>query len=356
MRSGACGVVDGWRGWAAMAMLCVTLGVGAAAAQNEKVPTFHAYTNLVQLPTLVLDQARKPIIPIAESRFFVSLDGGPKFRVTHVRLEGEDPITLAVVMDLNQPFPSLMREMDGALAGLAPASLHPKDHVSVFSMGCKLLRGSSDVPADTTGLKTAVNQALAPWIASERDRHKKDCRKRFELWDSIAVAVSNIADLPGRRVVLVVTDGVDRGSKDAWNEVREYAQMHGVAIFGLVQPGDLNEMLHRGFSHQEDLFNQLCEMTGGMVLTSTPKDLEDELKWFTSLLRKRYIVEFPHPIDTKGGRHEMEVTVENLDAFIRPSGIGVPVDSPSILNDPMTVPSDPSRVPRLGKRTPMTSH
>ena len=114
MRSGIFGVVEGLRLLAAAVVLCSMLGVGAVVAQEEKVPTLHAYANLVQVPTLVLDRDLKPIVPIAEGRFFISIDGGPKFRVTHARLEGEDPITLAILLDVSQPFPSLMRGIDDA--------------------------------------------------------------------------------------------------------------------------------------------------------------------------------------------------------------------------------------------------
>jgi hypothetical protein len=46
----------------------------------------------------------------------------------------------------------------------------------------------------------------------------------------------------------------------------------------------------------------------------------------------------------------MQITIEKSNAFIRPSGIGVPVYDPAVLKDPTTVPLDPSSSPQLGKR------
>ncbi len=105
----------------AAAWVCVATSCAAApAAQDASTPTLHVYPNLLQIPTLVVDQDHEPVTGIPESRFFVSLDGGPRFRITHARLEGDDPISLAIVLDVSQPFPLLMTRIDDAIAGLAP--------------------------------------------------------------------------------------------------------------------------------------------------------------------------------------------------------------------------------------------
>jgi hypothetical protein len=331
-------------------------GFGACGlgAQDDKVPTLHAYTNLVQVPVLVLDRDRKPMAAIAEGKFFVSLDGGPKFRVTHMRLEGDDPISLAIVLDVSQPFPVLTRRIDDAIAGLAPAWLHAADHVSVYAMDCGLVRSAANVAADSATLKRAADLSLEAWNQRGRSRRKGDCQSAWNLWDSLTFVTQALSAEPGRRVILAVTDGVDRGSKNSWNGLRDFAQGQGVAIFGLAQTGDMSAAFRNGSFHSEGLFNSLCELSGGMVLVSTEKNLPQDLKRFTMLLRGRYIVEFPHPVDTVGGEHNMDITMGQSDAFVRPAGAAVPVDNPAVMNDPTTIPSDPSRVPQLGKRKILT--
>ena len=85
-------------------------------------------------------------------------------------------------------------------------------------------------------------------------------------------------------------------------------------------------------------------------MTADENSLAGQLKQFTAMLRARYIVEFPHPVDTIGGDHGMEITIRGSDAVILPSGIGVPVDDPAILKDPTTIPTDAATTPQLGKR------
>jgi hypothetical protein len=124
-----------------------------------------------------------------------------------------------------------------------------------------------------------------------------------------------------------------------------------VAIFGLRYVPEEPGRLHFLNIGSEDAFNALCELSGGMMLTASRRTEGEELKRFATLLRGRYIVEFPRPAHSTGGAHSLVVTIDKSDAFIRASGISVPIVDPAILADPMTVPSDPSRTPEYGKRS-----
>jgi len=89
------------------------------------------------------------------------------------------------------------------------------------------------------------------------------------------------------------------------------------------------------------------------MLLSTPKSLAVTLKRFVALVRERYIVEFPRPANSTEGMHTQEMRIANSKDFIRPSGVSYPIPDPSVLADPTTVPSDPSRTPVVGTRKPM---
>ena len=94
-----------------------------------------------------------------------------------------------------------------------------------------------------------------------------------------------------------------------------------------------------------------------MLLPTSANDLGKQLAWAVKLIRGRYIVEFPRPVTTVGGHHSLDITISTRrDAFIRPAGSEFPTDDPSILNDPTTVPPDPSRTPQFGDRKVLTPH
>ena len=308
--------------------------------QDQKIPTLHAYADLVQVPTLVLGKDRRPLPPIPESRFFVSIDGGPKFRVTHARLEGDDPISLAILLDLSDPDRTLMRTIDEVISSLAPAELHDHDRVAVYALDCQLIRAPLGFPVDRDALKLAVRIALSGWKARGEARMKPGCADRRFLWDSIGMVTNGLYQQSGRRVMLVLSDGFDSGSRNSWSAIREYAQERGVAVFGMPEG-------YIALGYPKD-FASLCELTGGVVLLSDGTSPAKQMARFMDLVRGRYIVEFPHPVSTEGGYRLMEITIARSDAFIRPSGISVPLDNPAILNDPNTVRPDPSHAPAPG--------
>jgi hypothetical protein len=336
----------------AVVLLCV-LSVTAgwredALVAQDKTMTLHVYADLIQIPVLVLSPAHERISPIAAERFSVSVDGGPEFRATHVRQEGDDPISLSILLDVSGPQTELMPKIDRAIAGLAPLSLQPRDRVSIYVLGCLLTRSLKDVSAERESLERGVDTALRQgWTDRGHDRHGADCQQRVDLWDALAYLTGTMHDLPGRRVVLAVTDGKDQGSARTWREMTTYAQGMGVAIFGLSYTPYVPRRSQRpGLS--SSLFASVCELTGGMTFTANDGDMAAKLRWFTTILRERYIVEFPRPSNSTAGQHILTVLIEKSNAFIRAAGISFPLRDPSVLADPTTVPSDPSHEPELG--------
>jgi hypothetical protein len=186
------------------------------------------YTNLVQVPTLVLQGNRQPLqTQISEKRFSVSIDSGPWFQVTHVRLEGNDPISMSILLDTNAK--DFMPGISDEIAALAPTWLTARDHVSIYAMDCNLVRSLNDVQANSASLKVGVDAALKSWTMR---RGKKDstCKRSVSLWDTVGYMATELSKLPGRRVILMVSDGRDRGSARSWDEVRRYLQAEGIAL------------------------------------------------------------------------------------------------------------------------------
>lgn len=100
---------------------------------------------------------------ISERRFSIRVDAGPWFRVTHVRPEGDDPISLSILLDPSAM--DLMPNLSREIANLAPIFLTPRDHVSLYSLGCGLTRSLDDKPADNARLLDRVDVLVAPWRA-----------------------------------------------------------------------------------------------------------------------------------------------------------------------------------------------
>ncbi len=198
-------------------------GGAAIAAQDAGIRTLHVYENLIQIPVLVLDPLRAPVEPIAPRRFAISVDSGPRFRPTHVRQEGDDPISLSILLDASGPENDLLPKIDAAIADLAPLSLQARDHVSVYALDCTLIETLNDAPAEQERLRRAVDSALRSWTYRRQNKHRSDCNPTLHLSDALTFVMDGLHRLPGRRVMLAITDGNDKGSKYSWNDVRTYA-------------------------------------------------------------------------------------------------------------------------------------
>ena len=323
----------------------------AATGQSpqETVPyTLHVYTDLVQIPTLVLGPSRETLPLIDAQKFNVSLDSGPLFRPTHVRLEGDDPITLAILLDVSIDQKNLPPTLSKDIADLVPGSLHPKDHVSIYALDCNLIRSADDIPADTGEIEQNINAVLQSPKPHGKNMHST-CADSVQLWGALGEITRQLSSLPGRRVILAISSGYDGGTGLKWADLKRFAAGESVAIFGLSMPS-YDAALRNKYAGQENLFNIICQQTGGLILQLHEKNLPQTLNRFVDLVRGRYILEFPRPANATIGSHDILVTLDKTKAFIRPSGISIPLPDPAILTDPTTVPSDPSHAPKMGKR------
>ena len=188
--------------------------MAAQTSENASSLTLHVYTNLVQIPTLVLGQNHKPIARIDERRFFVSLDGGRKLRATHARLEGDDPISPTILMDLSQSNPGIMSSAEQAIASLAPLSLHAKDEVSIYALDCHLIHPTDQGATDAATLKRHVDLVLQQWQSRDQRDTKRRCQHPLYLWDSLASIVQTLSERPGRRVIIVGVKGTVMGGDE----------------------------------------------------------------------------------------------------------------------------------------------
>jgi hypothetical protein len=344
-----------------------------ADPSSSSTPTLHVYTNLKQIPVLVLSHDYRRMKPIDASGFRLSIDSGPKFHPTYVRREGDDPISLAILIDASKPDNELLPTLNQAIATLPPDFLHPQDHVSVYVMDCSLIRTTYDTAANPTVLAEGVQRAMEPWqirqtqneeLKKEKKMPPPPCRVGLPLWDSIEEVLKDLDRQPGRRVLLAITDGQDTGSMTNWRDVMFHAQIRSETVFGLLPlietvvtlktPGETQEIRHLGspsFGGPEDKFEQICVNSGGIQLQASEHTTLYRLKEFTQMLRERYILEFPRAPNEEAGVHTLEVTYRKKGNFyIASAGITVPIASEEERSGANTIQEDPSKAPTEGDR------
>jgi hypothetical protein len=313
------------------------------SAQFTGPYTLHVYSRHVQISTLVLGPDHQQLPPIDRKMFNISLDSGPTFHPTHIRREGDDPINLAILLDVSGNESDLLPHLNQDFSKWVSSSLKPNDRVSIYAVDCALLQTSDSLSPDPAVLQRDLSDA----ILSPRTHGSKahaSCHKSLNLRDSMAIVMQRLSQLPGHRILLVVSPGHDGGSTLSWTDVRIKATYSAVVIFQLINTDS--------FLLQESTLTSTCQLSGGISLRTTPHDLPQTLHRFTDMLRDRYILSFPEPANPTPGSHFIKITIENTDAFIATSGVTVPLPDPAVANDPTTVPSNNPDAPKLGNHPP----
>lgn len=326
---------------------------GQPGPSDSRTYTLRVETNLIQIPVLVLTTAKERIrAPIAAGRFSISLNGATPFRPKYAHLEGDDPIDLAIVIDARSPQADLLPKIDEAIAGLAPTYLHPHDTVSIYAIDCSLVYPVEGVPANPAQLKTATDAALRGWMERKQDGKQSACKGPTPLWDVLAYVTSKLSVHPGRRVLLAVTNGDDTASRRTAAAVADFAAVDGVAIFGLTHaPGPSVPMLRR-FDPVQAVFSRACEKSGGMLLTLAGSSLSSKMQQLMTMLRERYILEFPRPSYATSGKFIMSIRVDKMDAFIRATGNGIPVEESDTATSVQPTPSSAEEEPSSSSAAP----
>jgi hypothetical protein len=355
----------------AVAVAIGSLAVPFSGAQDGMVVpsspghpyTLHVYANRVQVATLVLNQRQEIETGLQAGAFTIRLDEGPKFHPLQARVQGDDPLSLAVLIHATGAVnPALIAAFTKAFVAVAGESLTARDRVSVYAADCALLRATQiALPADERTLQTAFAGVLENKTLHGELKPEGGCDKSRRLWDWVSVAARQIQSLPGRRVMIVLTDGQDDGSVNSWNRVSEYLNSVSISLFGLRTGEPLSGIRSAGKAEGaavrarvEDPFVLLSEGTGGLVLPADQTTLGAALERMIRLIRARYILEFQRPRNSVSGVHFMDVRVPDRKAVVLPGGVGVKLEDPTIAADPSTVPSDQTHAPLLGERHGLT--
>ncbi len=340
-----------WTAWTILACLATQIYAQQDGPPPPGTPmyTLHVYTNLVQVPTLVLNQDMKPLPPLTKDQFAITIDSGPKFRPTQIHLEGDDPIVIGFLLDTSGSEDDLMSSASAAIAALATHALKPRDRIAIFAFDCSIVASPRLLGPDPANLRAAIEDLLK--TTSMHGRKKSDCYHSAQVWSYMASAVNALSKFPGRRVVVAVTDAFDNKSQITRAQLQEFATNLSTSIFTV----DYDRRVHnpidyvRARATQTDL-QSITSGTGGLILQTTPTTFADTLKNIVTLLRGRYIIEFPRPSNTSTGMHIIDVKVPKKDAVVLSAGVSVPMPGDKELNDPDNVPSDPARAPTIGNQ------
>jgi Ca-activated chloride channel family protein len=213
-------------------------------AIRAQQPPFRAETRLVVLHATVRN-ARGELVTTLERGAFTVYENGKRQPITLFRRD-DIPVSLGLLIDNSGSMRPLRTKVEAAALALARAS-NPQDEIFVLNFNDK---ARIDVPL------TSDVGVLEAGIA------RVDSIGGTAMRDAIDMAQTYLGEhgTRDRKVLLVITDGIDNASVVTRDRVEKQAEEHDTVIFAVGLFGDA-ERARQG-RHELD---QLADRTGGMA-------------------------------------------------------------------------------------------
>jgi VWFA-related protein len=297
-------------------------GLSSAAAQEAQSQiTFRGGVEVVTVSAAVRDGRNRVIRDLKKSDFQV-LDAGAPVEIRDF-YAGDSPVSLAVLLDISGSM-AVGGNMDRArhAVNIAMANLRRgSDEAALFTFDSKL----QEVVSFTTDLDRVRRVSLEgkPWGMTS-------------LYDAIGAASKAVAERGNHhRALLVITDGVDTGSRMSAPEVSGIASAIDVPVYLLtvVNPadhpgGEFAVIQTDGAASSVATLADLSRWTGGdMRVASEAVHTIEALQDLFLELRHQYLITFEP--GTSPGWHPLEIRTrkKNLNVHARSGYISGPAQS-----------------------------
>jgi len=209
--------------------------------------------NEVTLSAVVLDSKRHLVTNLAPANFAVFEDNQPQ-KITSFRRE-DIPVSLGIVVDNSGSMRTKRAAVTKAVLNLIQAS-NPQDEVFVVNFN-----DDPYLDQDFTNKVDVLREAL----------DRVDSRGGTALYDAVIASADHLAKgaKKEKKVLLVVTDGVDNESRESLEQaIRKVQDDNGPTIYTIGILGD-----EPGIKRAKRALQSLSDQTGGVAFF--PKDLAE---------------------------------------------------------------------------------
>jgi VWFA-related protein len=338
------------------------------AAQTPAPPTttMSVDVKVVNLPVTVRDKHGKIVTNLSKDDFVLEEDGKPQ-TIRYFNQETNLPLTVGLLVDTSESErDNLDKERSASRTFLDQMITRPTDRAFVihFDRQVELLQ---DLTSDHGKLEKAVGEidttsAVQNTPTSDQDSGGGSRPKHGAgtlLYDAIFLACDELMKKQtGRKAIVVLTDGEDRGSQETLNGAIESAQRSETVVYTIYYGGH-EDHDNSGFNNggrggypgggypgggypggrypgggypggsryprqQENgpngkkILQRIAEETGGRYFEVKKKDSVDDV--YASIaeeLRTQYMLGYTPPKDQSSGYHSIHLTTKNKDQSVQ---------------------------------------
>jgi len=307
--------------------LALALCVAPAARGQQNPPgpapttTLKVSTEVVNVLAIVKDKKGR-LIPDVNKEDFQVLEDNVSQEIKYFSKQTDTPLTLGILVDTSPSQGRVLSiEQEQAKSFIAQV-IKPKDLAFVlhFDVEVELLQ---DFTSDKRMLSRAIDETQIngggggvlpgtfPTSASQGATH---------LYDAVYLAANDLLkNEVGRKVIIVLTDGEDQGSREKLQSALEAAQRSDLVIYS-IEVSDRMYYPSRGMYFGGDsVLKKLSEETGGRVIeVKADRDVSRAFQEIADELRTQYLLGYV-PSNTRhdGAFRKIQVKVSNQNYKIQ---------------------------------------
>lgn len=236
----------------------------------------HASTDVTvqQVPVSVAD-GKAPLRPEA----ITLIDNGAPRAIDGLVAANDLPLHVILLIDYSESMLEELPVVKTAARQFARALLRPQDRLAVVGFNQKTfwLTGYTN---DWNGVAQAVDR-----VQPIGETH---------LYDSVIEMLYELQKTPGRHALVVLTDGVDQGSKFTLDHLVHYARYAGVPVYPVVKNKSLSRWMKLGVGRlQARRLSRIAEDTGATYfIIPSERELGAVYSRIASELRQQYQLVF----------------------------------------------------------------
>jgi Ca-activated chloride channel family protein len=296
-----------------LATLCLgTVATLATAQTPQPTPTPQAApkpftlevdVDVVSVTAVVFDKAGRPVRGLG-TKDVELFENGAKQEVSYFReasslgdLSERVPLSVVLVLDTSGSMAQNMRFLQEAVLNFV-YKLEEVDTSLVVSFN-ESVKGSAEFTGDTDRLERFV-EGLQAWGGTS-------------LYDAIHYSLGRIKDAPGRKALIVFSDGADTTSQLQDKDVVDYARAVEATVYSIGFKGS-------GFmaSSPRGFLRKIASETGGQFFA--PDKVSELIKVFNEIsneLKNHYLLAYTPTREPDGTWREIALKVSRADAQVR---------------------------------------
>jgi VWFA-related protein len=229
--------------YALIAALVALPGAGPLALAQDAAATIAVDVKVVTLPVTVRDKHGKIVADLTKDDFTLQEDGRPQ-TIKYFSREANLPLTLGLLVDTSRSQTNVLEaERNASRSFLDQMLVQPKDKAFLihFDREVELLQ---DLTSSHEKLQAALELLKTP-SDRERSNDPNDSGDSgsgsgshhgggTQLYDAVFLASNELMKKqPGRKAFVILSDGVDRGSKTYLESAIESAQRADTVVYSI---------------------------------------------------------------------------------------------------------------------------